>query len=91
MILLFYNTKRDNYQSDYSLMLMRISHQIIVIIESNQEWFEGKENEIGDLLSRASTIVYQLDTLEDKESKKVVEQIKVFVFKFKLAIKDVYI
>ena len=78
----FYNSKQECYKSDYSLLLMKIAHQIIELFEKKKEWFEGKENEIGDLLLKASAIVYQFDPLECKESKQIIEQLKVFIFKF---------
>lgn len=78
----FYNSKQGCYKSDYSLLLMRIAHRIIELFEEKKEWFEGKENEIGDLLLKASALVCQFDPLECKESKQIIEQLKVFVFKF---------
>lgn len=78
----FYNSKQECYKSDYSLLLMRITYRIIMVSEKKQEWFEGKENEIGDLLLEASAIVYQFDPLEHKESKQIIDQLKVFIFKF---------
>lgn len=86
-----YNSKRKNYRSGYSLLLMRITHEIITIFESNQKWFEGKENEIGELLLKASEIVYMFDIMEDKNSKIIIDQLKIFIFKFISSYKKDYV
>ena len=51
-------------------------------MEENPEWFKDRKQRICNLLTEASDIVYELDIPKDKDSRNIIEQLKVFVFKF---------
>lgn len=40
----FYLSKENNYESDYSLLLLRLSYRIILQYEENSAWFKEKRN-----------------------------------------------
>lgn len=78
----FLELHRGNYQSQYSKLLMRGVQQIILIYEKDSTWFKGRENVIGELLDKISIIAYELDPLGDKTARIILEQLRVFVYKF---------
>lgn len=77
-----FNSIKDNYQSDYSLLLMRIALKTVIKYEENPDWFEGREDIINHLLEKIYTIAYNNDPLDDRMSKDVLEQSKIFIYKF---------
>lgn len=74
------NSKND-YKSEYSRLLMQIALKCNLKIEENPEWFKDRKQRICNLLTDTSDIVYELDTPKDKDSRMIIEQLKVFVFK----------
>lgn len=76
------DSKNDDYKSEYSRLLMQIALKCNSKIEENPEWFKDRKQRICNLLTEASDIVYELDTPKDKDSRMIIEQLKVFVFKF---------
>ncbi len=78
----FYDSKSGCYESNFSLILLRVSHSVVLLYENNQEWFEGREGEISDLLIEIANKVYLLDNLQDYIAKDVIYEIRIFVYKF---------
>ena len=76
------NSKKEGYKSDYSRLLMQIALKCNLKMEENPEWFKDRKQRICNLLTEASDIVYELDIPKDKDSRNIIEQLKVFVFKF---------
>ncbi|MFR5648478.1 MAG: hypothetical protein ACLUDM_01250 [[Eubacterium] siraeum] len=41
----FYLTKENNYESNYSLLLLRLSYRMVLQYEENSAWFREKKKE----------------------------------------------
>lgn len=78
----FYELKKDCYKSEYSLFIMRIAHEVLRISETNQEWFEGKETEIKELLVDISEMCYSIDKQDTLDAEQWIMNTKVYIYKF---------
>lgn len=78
----FYDRKEEVYETNYSLILLRVAHRAVLLLEANSEWFGNKKKEIADLFCRAAEKCYEIDDMEDSFAREVMDEIKVFVFKF---------
>lgn len=85
----FYALHREDYNSKYSLMLQRISMEFIQMYEKNNvgNMFEGQEKEICELLDKAAKMVYQTDQGLSREARDTVDQIRVYVYRFRCYVK----
>ncbi|MDO4279819.1 MAG: hypothetical protein Q4C69_13410 [Lachnoclostridium edouardi] len=84
----FYESKTEMDKLEYSSLLLRLSHQIVVKYEAEPGWFMGDEEEISILLNRLSNQVFALHKEEDIYSKNIIDNIKVLVYKFSRYCKD---
>lgn len=84
----FYELKTEDYKTEFSLLLLRLSHQIVLMYESNPAWFEGNEKEVCTLLNQLSNQICALHASENIYDKSVIDQMKVFVYKFSCYCKD---
>lgn len=73
----FYLSKENNYKSDYSLLLLRLSYRIVTQYEKDSAWFREKEKEIANLLMELSEVVCRLDKEKD-----YIDRIKIYKYKF---------
>ena len=73
----FYLSKENNYKSDYSLLLLRLSYRIVTQYEKDSAWFREKEKEIANLLMELSEVVCRLDRANDD-----IDEIKIYTYKF---------
>ena len=78
----FYLSKENNYESDYSLLLLRLSYRIILQYEENSAWFREKKKEIAKLLMEISEVVCRLDKAKDYYAKDDIDKIKIYTYKF---------
>lgn len=72
-----YLSKEKNYESDYSLLLLRLSYRIVTQYEKDSAWFREKEKEIANLLTVLSELVCRLDRANDD-----IDEIKIYTYKF---------
>ena len=75
-------TKENNYESDYSLLLLRLSYRIILQYEENSAWFREKKKEISKLLMELSELVCRLDKAKAYYEKDDIDKIKIYTYKF---------
>lgn len=78
----FYLSKENNYESDYSLLLLRLSYRIILQYEENSAWFREKKKEISKLLMELSELVCRLDKAKAYYEKDDIDKIKIYTYKF---------
>ena len=78
----FYEAKKNDYKSDYSLLLLRLAHQMVLIYEHDDSWYKDKKEEIDNLLIGAAEKCYIYDKLEDDYAHKAIDELKVLVYKF---------
>lgn len=78
----FYNSKAECYDSDFSLILLRVSYRVVLLYESRPEWFENQEKEVAGLLTKLVNSISKLHKVEDSYTKNIIEEIQVFVYKF---------
>ena len=78
----FYNSKAECYDSDFSLILLRVSYKVVLLYESRPEWFENQEKEVAGLLTKLVNSISKLHKVEDSYTKNIMEEIQVFVYKF---------
>jgi len=91
----FYEEKAHDYQAKFSEILAGICYKIILRYEENQEWFAGREAEVMNLLTEQAELVYELDKpqeryelneFEKEYDTRVLDQIRLYTYKFKEAI-----
>ena len=73
----FYLTKENNYESDYSLLLLRLSYRIVLQYEENLAWFREKKKEIARLLMETAEVACRLDKARDYYAKDDIAKIKI--------------
>lgn len=78
----FYLTKENNYESNYSLLLLRLSYRMVLQYEENSAWFREKKKEIGKLLMELAEVVCRLDKAIDYYAKDDITKIKIYTYKF---------
>ena len=78
----FYLTKENNYESDYTLLLLRLSYRIVLRYEENSAWFREKEKEIAKLLMETAEVACRLDNARDYYAKDDIAKIKIYTYKF---------
>lgn len=78
----FYLTKENNYESNYSLLLLRLSYRMVLQYEENSAWFREKKKEIGKLLMELAEVVCRLDKAIDYYAKDDIAKIKIYTYKF---------
>lgn len=78
----FYESNAETYVSDYSRMLLGLAHEMVLICEIKNTWFKDKKEEIGKLLVMAAEKCYMYDKLEDIYASRVIDELRVFVYKF---------
>lgn len=79
----FYIEKRDTYNSEYSLLLLRLSRDMILQYEQDAAWFNNKKTEIAELLQETTRLVCKLDKGQNNFDKDNIIQIKIYTYKFK--------
>ena len=84
----FYMANENNYKSDYSLLLQRLSYRIIVQYEADPAWFGDKKREIAKLLKEVKELACKLDELTGYDAQNTINEIKVYVYKFNEHCKD---
>lgn len=78
----FYIGNENNYKSDYSLLLLRLSYRIIVQYEADPAWFGDKKRDIAKLLKEVKELACKLDGLTGYDAQNTINEIKVYVYKF---------
>lgn len=78
----FYKTKKPTYQSKYSLLLLRLSYEIVIQYEGNSEWFKGKQKEIAKLLTENEKLIRMPDNIMDEYTEDCITQMKIYIYKF---------
>lgn len=78
----FYESKKNAYKSNYSLLLLRLAHQMVLIYEKDTSWYKDKKEKIDNLLVSAAKKCYLYDKLESDYANDVIDELKVFVYKF---------
>lgn len=73
----YYEKKEGCYESDYSLFLLRLSYKIVLIIESEPEWFGDKIKEVEVALTDISEAVNILDKTPDRYTKDTIDLINI--------------
>ncbi len=79
----FYISKEGCYESKYSLILMRLSYDIVLLYKSQPDWFAGNETEVSELLIVLSEKVCKLDKAILEDDRDVIYKIKIYTYKFK--------
>lgn len=79
----FYDSKTECYESNFSLILLRVSYRVVLLYENNPEWFRGREREISNILAEIANKVYLLDNSQDYNAKDVIYETKIYVYKFR--------
>lgn len=83
----FYESKKSAYKSNYSLLLLRLAHQMVLMYEKDNSWYKDKKEEIDNLLVSAAEKCYMYDKLEDDYANKAIDELKVFVYRFCTSVK----
>ena len=78
----FYASKKQNYESNYSLILLRVLYNSILMYEQKPEWYKAEICRINDLFAELSEMVLNLDCGEDIYSRDAIEKIKIYTYKF---------
>ena len=78
----FYASKKQNYESNYSLILLRVLYNSILMYEQKPEWYKTEICKINALFAELSEMVLNLDYGEDVYSRDVIEKIKIYTYKF---------
>lgn len=78
----FYISKEDNYEANYSNLLLTLSYRVILRCKEQKSWFGDKKEEIAKLLLELSEIVSRLDQSSGYYYKDTVSKIRIFAFKF---------
>lgn len=78
----FYLTKENDYESNYSLLLLRLSYRIVLQYEKNSAWFKEKKKEITKLLMESAEVACRLDRAKDYYAKDDIDKIKIYTYKF---------
>lgn len=78
----FYLTKENNYESNYSLLLLRLSYRIVLQYEEKSAWFREKNKEIAKLLMETAEVACRLDKARDYFAKDDIAKIKIYTYKF---------
>lgn len=79
----FYREKAGDYQSKFSKILAGICYKAVMHYERDQEWFAGREGEVRDLLAELAGMVYELDQAADIYDQQTLDQIRLYLYKFK--------
>ncbi len=79
----FYRDVSNDYKSDYSRMLLNLSRKVVLLYDDQPEWFEGRRLEIEVQLEAAAKLAIGLDKAADSASKKTIEGIKRYIYKFR--------
>ena len=80
----YYEGKKECYESDYSLLLLRLSYKIVLKFESESEWFGNKEQEVDTALTKISEMVNVLDKVPDKYTRDTIDLINIYTYRYKL-------
>lgn len=78
----FYASKKQNYESNYSLILLRVLYNSILMYEQKPEWYKAEICKINALFAELSEMVLNLDYGEDVYSRDAIEKIKIYTYKF---------
>lgn len=78
----FYLTNQNNYKSNYSLLLLRLSYRIISEYEENPGWFREKKKEVAKLLTEITEVACRLDKVIDHYDEDNIDKIKIYTYKF---------
>ncbi len=81
----FYEMNQDAYESKFSNILAETAHRCVILYEDSGgvSWFKGKSGEVCDLLLELAETVYRLDHGEDKYDARVLDQIRLYTYKFR--------
>lgn len=85
---LFYNQRKTEYNSYYSLLLLRVLVKADEINSENHEWFGEYYPRICEAFIQLADKVFSLDKGEYNQEKNVLQQISVYTYKFKNACKE---
>ena len=85
---LFYNQKKSEYKSNYSILLYRVLYKACEINSENHEWFGEHYPEICHLFTNLANQVFSLDKGEFNQEKDVLQKINVYIYKLKSAYKE---
>lgn len=78
----FYLTDENNYKSDYSGLLLRLSYNIVLQYEEKPEWFGEKKKEVAKLLTEITEVACRLDKAIGYYDKDNIDKIKIYTYKF---------
>lgn len=85
---LFYDQRKTEYNSNYSLLLLRVLFKAYEINSENHEWFGDYYPRICEAFIQLANKVFSLDKGEYNQEKNVLQQISVYTYKLKNACKE---
>lgn len=84
----FYLTNENNYKSDYSLLLLKLSYRLLLIYEEDSTRFKDMNAEIIELLRKNKELVCKLDKGTNDYEQDTLNKIKIYVYKINIYCKD---
>ena len=78
----FYISKENHYESNYSLLILKLSYYVILKYEEYPEWFEEKKKEVAKLMMEVGELACNLDKIIDDYTKDNITKIKIYTYKF---------
>lgn len=78
----FYKSKENDYKSQYSLLLLRLSYSVIVQYRTKPAWFGEDKKKIAKLMLEAADLTCRLDKPIDDYDNDVITKIKIYTYKF---------
>lgn len=78
----FYESKADNYNTNDTYILLRLSHSMVMQYELHPEWYNDEGKEIAELLNEVTDIVTKLDKSSDQDAKDIILKCKIYMYIF---------
>ena len=79
----FYESKKEDYQSDFSFLLLETVKRCVLCWEDDSSWFAGEASEVLNLLTKLRERVCTLDRQETGYASDVVQEISVLTARMK--------
>ena len=80
----FYVSRKDKYESKFSILFYRILLNIIIQAEKDEFWFDGMNVDLNNIISvikEIAQIIYRIDAQRSMEEKIIIENIKILMYK----------
>lgn len=84
----FYLANENNYKSDYSLLLLKLSYRLLLIYEEDSTRFKDMNAKIIELLRKNKELVCRLDKGTNDYEQDTLNKIKIYVYKINTYCKD---